>query len=135
MSSKFTPIQFLDHKLLLLDQRKLPLEENFIEYTTLEGGHDGIRDMVVRGAPCIGFTAIFALALWLRDREFTADEFESACLYLNSARPTAVNLAFEIEQVKMIVSKALAEKASPYPLVVEYGHKQIELSMNSLFSR
>ena len=128
MTSKFIPIQYIDDKLLLLDQRKLPLEEIFLQYTTLEGGHDGIRDMVVRGAPCIGFTAIFSLALWLKDRQFQLSEFENACDYLNAARPTAVNLAYEIGQVKKIVKKAKENSEDAYSAVVNYGHEQIALS-------
>ena len=52
--------------LKLLDQRLLPHEEVYFECKDLTAGFDAIEVMVVRGAPCIGFTAIYTLALWLR---------------------------------------------------------------------
>ena len=57
MSTKtLLPIEFKDNKLILVDQRKLPHEEIYLEYTDLEGTFESIKTMVVRGAPCIGFS-------------------------------------------------------------------------------
>ena len=104
MDINYTPINFKEGKLTLLDQRKLPLVEEFVTCTTLQNGFDSIRDMVVRGAPCIGFTAIYSLALWLKNNqgESIAD-FKNACEYLKEARPTAVNLQYEVDRVFELV--------------------------------
>ncbi len=83
------PIQFKDDELILLDQRKLPNEEVLVKCKTLQEGYTAIKDMVVRGAPCIGFTGIFTLALWIKNNnEFNFTEFSIPSLeiehdYLN----------------------------------------------------
>lgn len=103
MNLKFEPIQYVSGELQLLDQRKLPHEEIFISITSLSGAYEAINKMVVRGAPCIGFTAIYAIALWLRNNEFSESEFLKACDYLKSSRPTAVNLKYEVDRVIELV--------------------------------
>lgn len=126
--SKFTPIQFINDQLQLLDQRKLPLEETFVTCESLEDGFNGIKDMVVRGAPCIGFTAIFTMALWIKNSEdYSFENLRKAGVYLNEARPTAVNLKFEIDQVLNLL-KDVTDKETAYNKTIEYGHKQIEES-------
>lgn len=128
MISQFSPIQFNDGILKLIDQRKLPNEEIYLEYSTLEGGHDAIRDMVVRGAPCIGFTAIYTLAMWLKNNsQASLAEFSQACSYLKNARPTAVNLNFEVDRVFKLV-KEISSFSEAYEKVVNFGHLQIEKS-------
>lgn len=121
--SHFKPIQFREDKLILLDQTKLPNKEIFLEYTTIEGAHGAIKDMVVRGAPCIGFTAIYAIALWLKNNpKFEVSELKDKCEYLKSARPTAVNLAYEVDRVFNLV-KGNPENA--YEMVKNFGDAQI----------
>ncbi len=115
-----SPLAWDGEALNLLDQRLLPAEERFVRCTTLEEAHSGIRDMVVRGAPCIGFTAVFGLALWLRGRDtFRHAEFRRAGEFLKTARPTAVNLMYEVDRV---VGTALARfpDGSPAAQVAEY---------------
>ena len=97
-----TPVRFERGKLRLLDQRKLPAVER---YVTLSGAADtaeAIRSMVVRGAPAIGVTAAYGLAL--AARKFRAgrvrEGFERAAKILVAARPTAVNLAWAVERMR-----------------------------------
>ena len=56
------PIQWRNGALFLLDQRKLPREEVYVECRTAEAVADAIRDMVVRGAPAIGIAAAYGYA-------------------------------------------------------------------------
>jgi methylthioribose-1-phosphate isomerase len=129
MSKKFSPIQFQNGTLTLIDQRKLPLEEIFIDYTDLEGGFSGIQDMVVRGAPCIGFTAIYTMALWINNhKDFSLEDIKKAGNKLKEARPTAVNLNFEIDRVIDLVKKCKDEGSDPYDAVVQFGDLQISES-------
>ena len=58
-----TPVRWSGDCLLLLDQTRLPLEEVTREYRRWEDVADAIRTLVVRGAPAIGATAAFGLAL------------------------------------------------------------------------
>lgn len=120
MRKRVKPIKFEDGVLYLLDQRKLPNEEIWVECRSLEDGHNAIKDMVVRGAPCIGFTAIFTMALWLKNNDYSESNFHKACDYLNTARPTAVNLAYEVERVREKVVNGAS-----YIDVVEFGEEQL----------
>ncbi|HEY2774075.1 MAG TPA: S-methyl-5-thioribose-1-phosphate isomerase [Candidatus Binatia bacterium] len=99
-SASVEPIRWKAGRLSLLDQRKLPDREVWLR---LEGAADtaaAIRDMVVRGAPAIGVTAAFGLALAARRfREGRiVEDFERAAATLQAARPTAVNLAWAIDR-------------------------------------
>ena len=97
--NSITPIEFKDNLLILIDQRKLFETEEYFVCDTVESVHFAIKDMVVRGAPLIGFTGIWGLALFLKNNPKAAlPQFIQAGEYLKSARPTAVNLAFEIDR-------------------------------------
>ncbi len=118
------PIDFIDGKLVLLDQRLLPHEEVYVECNSLEDGFVAIEQMVVRGAPCIGFAGIFSLALWCHTNKFDLKEFKKACDYLKTSRPTAVNLAFEIDNVFKLIEKHSHDE-SPQKTITDFGFLQI----------
>lgn len=125
----YLPIQFKEDILILLDQRKLPLDEVFVECRNLEEGYHAIKDMVVRGAPCIGFTAIFSMALWLKNHaDFTLEELHKAAEFLKSARPTAVNLQYEVDRAVELIQKKFETTKDVYDEVLAFGHQQIEES-------
>lgn len=86
-------------KLILIDQRKLPLIEEYFTVNNIEDCHKAIQVMVVRGAPLIGFTALWGMVLWLK-KNSTADfeSFLNKAEYLKTSRPTAVNLEFELNR-------------------------------------
>ena len=129
--SEFHPIKFENEKLILLDQTQLPLNEVYLEFDSLEGVHDAIRDMVVRGAPCIGFTAIYGLSIWLKDnRKFELSRFREACDYLIGARPTAVNLSFEVERLFKMVSQKFNGDGDLAEMVKVFGDQQLRESEN-----
>lgn len=128
MTKEYAPIRFKNGKLSLLDQRKLPIVEEFLDYETLEGGFMSIKEMVVRGAPCIGFTGIYSVALWLKNNKYSEKEFIEATNYLKTSRPTAVNLMYEVDRAAEVAKKAVAMGSDPYEEVVKFGHEQVELS-------
>lgn len=126
---EYAPIRFSNGILKLLDQRKLPHEEIFIDNLTLQDGFDSIKEMVVRGAPCIGFTAIFTMALWVKQHpKFSISEYIEAADFLKSSRPTAVNLAFEIDRTIELVRNNFNTNVEIYDLLVNFGNTQLELS-------
>jgi methylthioribose-1-phosphate isomerase len=89
------PIRWRDGKLQLLDQRRLPRE---IVWVTCADAHEtavAIRDMVVRGAPAIGVTAAFGMAL----AAGRGDDVAAAAAELREARPTAVNLMWAVDRM------------------------------------
>ena len=102
----FTAMSYQSGVLSLIDQRKLPRESHWIEYRSLDAIADAIEQMVIRGAPAIGCTAFFALAIDAKSYSaalFWKDynsRFMEACERLAKTRPTAVNLFFAIESAK-----------------------------------
>ncbi len=85
----------------VIDQRKLPFQFEVFEIATAEDAWFAIREMVVRGAPLIGVTAAYGMYLALL--EFDGSKLEkhlkNSADYLKSSRPTAVNLAFAVDEM------------------------------------
>ncbi|MGA2886740.1 MAG: S-methyl-5-thioribose-1-phosphate isomerase [Terracidiphilus sp.] len=99
-----------------IDQTKLPLEESYVLATTSEQVADAIVTMVVRGAPAIGVSAAYGVALGvLRTTAVTtqqfAPEFELICARLAATRPTAVNLFWAIDRMKRLFAGLLRNGA------------------------
>jgi methylthioribose-1-phosphate isomerase len=132
MIESYMPIRWENNFLKLLDQRLLPHEEIFVEVKSLQDCAAAIKDMVVRGAPCIGFTAIYGMALWVRNQtSLNLETCRKACDELISARPTAVNLAFEVNRCFELMRSSLDNKESLegiYHRLLEFGHQQIKES-------
>jgi methylthioribose-1-phosphate isomerase len=100
-----------------IDQTKLPLEESYVLATDYEQVADVIVTMVVRGAPAIGVSAAYGIALGaLRTKATTAaefaPEFNRICARLAGTRPTAVNLFWAIDRMKRLFATELAAGAS-----------------------
>jgi methylthioribose-1-phosphate isomerase len=100
--SEYRPLIWENDSLKLLDQRYLPVKEDFMVAKSIEDAFTAIKDMVVRGAPCIGFTGIYGLALWMNSQDsLEANEIKKAGEYLKSARPTAVNQFRCLSRIKI----------------------------------
>lgn len=104
--SELLAIQWDDEneKLILLDQTKLPNSIEYKTYDTVEGVYDAIKTMVVRGAPAIGVAAGYGLYFGIKSvTENFFDKFYAQVKeksdYLNSSRPTAVNLSWALKRM------------------------------------
>ena len=89
-------IRLEDNRVVLLDQRRLPDEE--VELVCRSAGEvaEAIRTLAVRGAPAIGIAAAYGYALAAR----TGQDLQAATAALAGARPTAVNLAWALEEMR-----------------------------------
>src|SRR5215468_1412402 len=85
-----------------IDQRKLPHEFMVARLTTLDEAADAIRSMLVRGAPLIGATAAYGMALAMRDDRSDA-AIDRAYDMLIATRPTAVNLKWALEEMRAML--------------------------------
>ena len=100
-----------------IDQTRLPLEESYFVATTWEEVASAIVSMVVRGAPAIGVSAAYGIALGAQrtaartPQEF-APEFERICRGLAATRPTAVNLFWAIDRMKDLFSRLIQSGAN-----------------------
>jgi len=97
-SSSFKTIAYKTGVLTLIDQRRLPTEETYIDLTTLEDVAKSIETMVVRGAPAIGVTAAYGMVIAAGQKL----DLESAHQRLARTRPTAVNLFWALDRMKKI---------------------------------
>lgn len=99
-----------DNQVKMIDQRILPARFEVVAFTDHKSVARAITDMVVRGAPAIGATAAFGLALagFESASSSTGDllaDLEAAASTLKAARPTAVNLAWAIDRVMSSLSQ------------------------------
>lgn len=85
-----------DDAVVFLDQRRLPLEEVDVRCSTAAAVADAIRTMVVRGAPAIGVAAAYGIALAAANGE----DLDAADRVLRDSRPTAVNLAWALDEMR-----------------------------------
>ena len=83
---------------LVVDQTKLPFEFGQRRLATLAEAADAIRDMVVRGAPLIGATAAYGVALAMRT-DSSNEGLQHAIEVLAATRPTAVNLQWALARM------------------------------------
>jgi methylthioribose-1-phosphate isomerase len=83
-------------RVVLLDQRRLPLEEVELECRTAAEVAEAIRELAVRGAPAIGVAAAYGYALAAAKHE----DLDDADRVLRASRPTAVNLAWALDRMR-----------------------------------
>jgi methylthioribose-1-phosphate isomerase len=93
-----------NNKFVFIDQTKLPLIETYIETDDYNRIAEAIERLEVRGAPAIGISASYALALSLKNVTDNKKEktFNKAVERLSRTRPTAVNLFYAIEEMKKV---------------------------------
>ena len=87
----------------IIDQTRLPHEYIIVAMETLEDAASAIFDMQVRGAPLIGATAAYGMALAMRGDASDAG-LENAFKVLYATRPTAVNLRWALDDLKALLS-------------------------------
>jgi len=86
----------------IIDQAKLPFEFVAVDLTTLQDAAIAIKDMWVRGAPCIGATAAYGMALGIQEDASDAG-LTHAAKTLTATRPTAVNLRWAVDAITKYV--------------------------------
>ena len=103
MSSVFEAIVWQDGKIILLDQTKIPISETYNSYDEVAELIVAIQNLVVRGAPALGVAGAYGVVLAIDEasRKGLSDkDLEHNIDSLRDARPTAVNLAWAVEQIR-----------------------------------
>lgn len=98
-----------DHAVEIIDQTRLPHEFVTLRLESMRHAERAIRDMQVRGAPLIGVTAAYGVALAMRQHASDAS-LEAACAVLLAARPTAVNLRWGVERMRAFLAPLPEER-------------------------
>jgi len=102
---------------VILDQTLLPNEEKYIELNSAEALFEAIYSLRVRGAPAIGIFAAYALYVLARqinteDYEEFYKEIQKCSAYLDSSRPTAVNLGAQLRRMVNLVKRLEGQAVS-----------------------
>jgi len=127
--------------LSLLDQRKLPGETTYIEYKSPEKVAKAITSMVVRGAPAIGVTAAYGLALAGNEASASGQDLRSfkstlkkTAKVLINARPTAVNLAWAIDRQLKLANDLSHMGAEPEDIAEALQEEAIQIHQADIAS-
>ena len=120
--SKIKTIEWVEEKgekfVRMVNQLLIPYEFKTIDIKTTEEIYNSIKTMIVRGAPAIGITGAHGVSIAASEVASKTQDFEEfkkellkKCDYINSSRPTAVNLAWAInEQIKIINSTSTIDE-------------------------
>jgi methylthioribose-1-phosphate isomerase len=101
-------IAWQDGKVVMIDQRKLPLEEVYVECREADEVAEAIEKMAIRGAPAIGVAAAYGVALGMLTADPTEDRerrFNQVVQRLASTRPTARNLFWALERMTSVFAE------------------------------
>jgi len=105
--STLRTLEWKNNALVMIDQTKLPNKLEFVKFTDYNEVANAIKTLVVRGAPAIGVSGAFGLALAaIKSTAKTKDELladlKNAYKVLLETRPTAVNLAWALDKIIMV---------------------------------
>ncbi len=111
----------------IIDQTKLPFVLETVTLRNLDDAARAIRTMQVRGAPLIGATAAYGVALALR-ADASDEAVDRACDQLAATRPTAINLRWALEEMKKAVRNQPRDKrvAAAYARAAEICDEDVE---------
>ncbi len=131
MDSIIRPIEWTGNSLRLLDQRKLPGKEIYVEISEPEEVIVAIAKMIVRGAPAIGVTAGFGVALAsckVSDKAHgeAVNYLKKFCDALSKSRPTAVNLTAVVERMLDVIENIQPHESISKVLIEEANNIQNE---------
>jgi len=125
------PVERTSHGVRMLDQRKLPRVEAFVDCARPEDVAQAIHDMVVRGAPAIGIAAAWGLALGATQAAAEPHEafdarMEALFELLRRARPTAVNLEWAVARMRRAAGDARPAGAGAVAAALEAEARRIQ---------
>jgi methylthioribose-1-phosphate isomerase len=111
----------------IIDQTKLPFAFETVSLRTLEDAARAIQSMQVRGAPLIGATAAYGVALALR-HDASDEGLDRACTTLAATRPTAINLRWALDEMRKAIRNQPRDKrvAAAYARAVAICDEDVE---------
>ncbi len=126
-------IEWIQEKGLVkaIDQSRLPGEFVFIEFKQADDIRTAIKTMVIRGAPIIGVSAFYAMALKARELEteplpWMKERLLQFATHLNFARPTAVNLAWAVEAATKLINDFIGTTEQLSGALLSFANQKAE---------
>ena len=125
-------IVWKDNEVVMIDQRKLPMQEKYVVCKGYRSVIRAIKDLVIRGAPAIGVAAAMGVALGaLKIRTTGMDhfktKFDAICREMVAARPTAANLSWAVERMKQVADETGYRGVKwVKPRLIEEARKMLE---------
>jgi len=124
-------VEWKDNSTVMIDQTKLPNELVYVKYTNYLDVANAIRNLVVRGAPAIGVSGAFGLALAALQSTATIKEqlisdLEKAKKILSETRPTAVNLMWGLEQIMIVAKKSIGSVTEIKESIIQTAKQMAE---------
>ena len=103
-------VEWKDNSVIMIDQTKLPNSLEYVTYTDYNQVANAIRTLVVRGAPAIGVSGAFGLALAAlqsnaKEKDELIQDLKTAKKILFETRPTAVNLSWGLDKIMKITEQ------------------------------
>ena len=118
-------------RLVILDQTRLPGEEEWLELNTAEDIYEAIFHLKVRGAPAIGVCAAYGIYILARqigteDYGIFLSKFQEYKQYLDASRPTAVNLSWALARMERVVTENRGKSVSEIVDLLERESRMIQ---------
>ena len=116
-------------KVMIIDQTRLPHEVPKVELATMDDAAHAIKDMLVRGAPLIGATASYGLALAMR-HDPSVTNLNHAADILGATRPTAINLRWAIDRVMAVLTplEPSAREQAAFKMAADICDEDVEIN-------
>src|SRR5437870_11938757 len=130
-------IEWTDEGVRMIDQRKLPMVEEYPVFKNYRDIAGAIRSMVVRGAPAIGVAAAMGIALGVRDSKArNMSELREECNEITetlaSTRPTAVNLFWAIERMKRLFKEIASDSSDKRVIADRLIHEALAIQAEDI---
>lgn len=118
-----------DRYVEVIDQRKLPHEYSVVKLLSYKDAEVAIKDMTVRGAPLIGATAAYGIYLAVREmleKELSGTFLDQAFSDLRASRPTAVNLFWALDKMRVALDQAEDFLSSSWEMAGQIVEEDVE---------
>lgn len=120
----------------MVDQTLIPYEYKKVDIKTTEQMYNAIKTMIVRGAPAIGISgahgaALCAIELLEKKEQNFTEELKKGIEYINSSRPTAVNLSWALNEQLKIIDKGGTKEDITHALIenaIKLENEDIEIN-------
>ena len=126
----FKTIEYKGDHVIMIDQTKLPTKEIYVTCKDYKDVGRAIKDMLIRGAPAIGVAAAMGVAIGAQDimadnvKDFKK-ELDKVCRHLSKTRPTAVNLFWAIDRMKVLLDKNSKKTVTQIKKILKAESKKI----------